>query len=108
MLGYLHVPFAPAQGKHSLMTRKRRKRKRKPKQDSELMKQVIIPRESEQPASPVEIELEVEIEESVGPVEIHHAETRNLASSVAVPAHAEKPTPASVGTTGADRRAHPR
>jgi PilZ domain len=61
--------------------------------------------ESAEPACGVEIQ--VEIEHSVGPAEIRE-ETENPASPVAIFADTEKSVPDSAAPTGADRRAHPR
>jgi len=87
------------------MATKRRKRKPKRTQDSKAKVQVIVQPEAAQPASPIEID--VEIEDSASPVEFR-AEIPNSATSAVKSADAENPVPDSAAPTGADRRSHPR
>jgi hypothetical protein len=113
------------------MTAKRRKGKRKLKQDLKPADQSMVRVESEQPASPIEIQVEVENlvdrvglrdegENPASPVEIQD-ELESFASSVSVLDERENPTspvverldreepaPDSAAKTGADRRTHPR
>jgi PilZ domain len=93
----------------NLLAMKRRKRKRKHKQDSQPA-EVMVQGETEQSASPVEIQVEidtVEIENTASPVETRD-EVENPATPVVISAQTEEPNPDSAAPTGADRRTHPR
>jgi PilZ domain-containing protein len=87
------------------MPMKRRKRKRKPNQDSKPADQIMIPAETEQPASPIEIQ--VELENFANHVKLPD-ENENPASPVVESTNVEEPAPDSAAKTGADRRTHPR
>jgi hypothetical protein len=87
------------------MPMKRQKRKQKPKQDSKPADQIMIPAETEQPASPIEIQ--VELENFANHVNLPD-ENENPASPVVESADVEEPAPDSAAQTGADRRTHPR
>jgi hypothetical protein len=82
---------------------KRRKRKQKPKQDSKPVDQTSVRATIEQPASPVEIEIQVELENFTGVVNLQD-ENETLARPAEESAVQEEPAP----QTGADRRTHPR
>jgi hypothetical protein len=94
----------------NLLTMKRRKRKRKHKQDSQPAEQVVVQGETEQSASSVEIQVEidmVEIENMASRVETRD-EVENPTTPVVISAQTEEPNPDSAAPTGADRRTHPR
>ena len=74
----------------ALMTMKRRKRMRKPKQNSKPAKRIMIRGETEQPASLVARQVEIE----------------HSASPVVMSADTKEPTSDSASPTGADRRTH--
>jgi hypothetical protein len=84
---------------------KRRKRKQKPKPDSKPADQILSHGETGQPASPVEIQ--VEVVNHASPVNLRD-ENENPTSQVVESADTEKPAPDSAPQTGADRRTHPR
>jgi hypothetical protein len=113
------------------MTAKRHKRKRKAKPDSKPADQSVIRVETEQPASAVEPQVELENlagpvglrdegENPAGPTEIQDElenfaspvdvrdESENPAGPVAACADREEPAADSAAKTGADRRTHPR
>ena len=69
------------------------------------MDQIMIPAETEQPASPIEIQ--VELENFANHVKLPD-ENENPASPVVESTNAEEPAPDSAVKTGADRRTHPR
>jgi hypothetical protein len=87
------------------MMTKRRKRKRKPKQDSKPTEQVMNQGETEQAASFVEIQVELENLASAANL---RDETENPTSPVAESVATTKPATDSAAPTGADRRTHPR
>jgi len=87
------------------MAAKRQKRKPKPKRDSKPKEQAIVQPETEQPVSPIEIE--VEVEDSASPVEFR-GQTESSVSPVVLSADAEEPASDSAAPAGADRRSHPR
>jgi hypothetical protein len=87
------------------MATKRRKRKPKPAPGSNRPKQVIVQPKTEQPATPIEIE--VEIEDSASPVEFRD-QTESSISPVVLSADAEEPASDSAAPAGADRRSYPR
>jgi len=84
---------------------KRRKRKQKLKQDSKPVDQIMIHAETEQPASPIEVQ--VELENFANHVNLPD-ENENPASPVVESTDAEESAPDSAAKTGADRRTHPR
>jgi hypothetical protein len=84
---------------------KSRKRKRKPQQDSKPGDQINTHGVTEQPASPVGIQ--VELENLARPVNLQD-ETENPTSPVVGSADTEEPVPDLAARTGADRRTHPR
>jgi len=86
---------------------KRRKQRRKPKQDSKPPDPILNYTEPEQPVSPVEIEIQHEVENFAS--SLHPEEANETPANVSVAAvAAEEPAPDSVPQTGADRRTHPR
>jgi hypothetical protein len=87
------------------MTKKSRKRRWKPKQNSKPVARIIIHDQAEQPASPVEIQVELEnFASSANLLD----ETKNPASPVVHSADTQVPVPDSAPRTGVDRRTHPR
>jgi len=87
------------------MATKRRKRKPKSRHDPKPAEQAIAQPETEQPASPIEIE--VEIEDAASPGEFREV-IPSLIASVVKTADAEEPASDSAAPSGADRRSHPR
>ena len=87
------------------MTAKRRNRKQKAKAGSKPAEQSVIRVETELPASPVELQDELESFANTGSL---REESENPASAVVECADREEPAPDSAAKTGADRRTHPR
>ena len=87
------------------MATKRRKRKPKSRQDPKPAEQAIAQPETEQCASPIEIE--VEIEDSASPGEFREIIPSSI-TSVVKSADAQEPASDSAAPSGADRRSHPR